>query len=419
MAEPVILVVDDEPSYREALSVALRREGFGVDVAADGPEALRRFDDAGVAAVAPLVLRWPGDNEEAVIDSAGDGYFVGGFAYKRGHGQKLQSRYLRPCEVFGASASSAFYRRDALVKVGAPIHQNPESIGRWQLMDGWLPSSVVGAAQEELIALFVARQFAPGLRGTSVGKSLDSLWSKLTSAGAQQSLPLGESFLPFSVRTLPAIEYAEHRVTLDRLREAIDRRYAVQIQYRTPDSVTTERVIEPGFLHWDGGLEAMYVPSWCRLREAIRVFAVHRILSIETLPDEPSRSVPAKKVIERAFRLWYRDRIEHVEVLFASRVAGEIRERNWHSSQKLIDAADGGVYLHLDVSAPEELERWLLGFGPDARVLEPVRLADQLRRLHAQAAGTGQIIEASELRREPTTKSQPAAQAVGRARRSQ
>src|SRR5687768_13215245 len=44
MADPVILVVDDEPSYREALSVALRREGFGVDVAADGPEALRRFD---------------------------------------------------------------------------------------------------------------------------------------------------------------------------------------------------------------------------------------------------------------------------------------------------------------------------------------------------------------------------------------
>jgi two-component system response regulator RegX3 len=36
-------VVDDEVAYREALSAALRREGFGVDVAADGPDALRRF----------------------------------------------------------------------------------------------------------------------------------------------------------------------------------------------------------------------------------------------------------------------------------------------------------------------------------------------------------------------------------------
>jgi DNA-binding response OmpR family regulator len=34
---PTILVVDDEPSYRDALSVALQREGFIVETAADGP----------------------------------------------------------------------------------------------------------------------------------------------------------------------------------------------------------------------------------------------------------------------------------------------------------------------------------------------------------------------------------------------
>jgi two-component system response regulator RegX3 len=41
---PLILVVDDEPSYRDALRVALEREGFRVSVAADGVEALERFD---------------------------------------------------------------------------------------------------------------------------------------------------------------------------------------------------------------------------------------------------------------------------------------------------------------------------------------------------------------------------------------
>ena len=43
MTAPIILVVDDEASYREALSVALHREGFAVDLAADGIEALERF----------------------------------------------------------------------------------------------------------------------------------------------------------------------------------------------------------------------------------------------------------------------------------------------------------------------------------------------------------------------------------------
>ena len=41
---PLILVVDDEQSYRDALRVALEREGFRVEVAADGVEAVERFD---------------------------------------------------------------------------------------------------------------------------------------------------------------------------------------------------------------------------------------------------------------------------------------------------------------------------------------------------------------------------------------
>ncbi len=43
-AAPLILVVDDEESYRDALTVALEREGFRVEVAADGQEAIDQFD---------------------------------------------------------------------------------------------------------------------------------------------------------------------------------------------------------------------------------------------------------------------------------------------------------------------------------------------------------------------------------------
>ena len=48
---PMILVVDDEQSYRDALSVALQREGFIVETAADGPEAIAKFDAARPALV--------------------------------------------------------------------------------------------------------------------------------------------------------------------------------------------------------------------------------------------------------------------------------------------------------------------------------------------------------------------------------
>ena len=41
---PLVLVVDDEQSYRDALAVALSHEGFLVETAADGVEALERFE---------------------------------------------------------------------------------------------------------------------------------------------------------------------------------------------------------------------------------------------------------------------------------------------------------------------------------------------------------------------------------------
>jgi len=40
---PLVLVVDDEESYRQALDSGLAREGFAVELAADGHEALRLF----------------------------------------------------------------------------------------------------------------------------------------------------------------------------------------------------------------------------------------------------------------------------------------------------------------------------------------------------------------------------------------
>jgi two-component system response regulator RegX3 len=41
---PTVLVVEDEEAFIEALEVGLRREGFSVEVARDGADALDRFD---------------------------------------------------------------------------------------------------------------------------------------------------------------------------------------------------------------------------------------------------------------------------------------------------------------------------------------------------------------------------------------
>jgi CheY-like chemotaxis protein len=54
-----VLVVEDEESFSDALSYMLRREGYEVDVAATGPEALTSFERSGADLVL-LDLMLPG-----------------------------------------------------------------------------------------------------------------------------------------------------------------------------------------------------------------------------------------------------------------------------------------------------------------------------------------------------------------------
>ena len=44
MSQPTVLVVEDEASFVEALQIGLSREGFRVEIAGDGVEALERFN---------------------------------------------------------------------------------------------------------------------------------------------------------------------------------------------------------------------------------------------------------------------------------------------------------------------------------------------------------------------------------------
>lgn len=77
---------------------------------------LSPFADPNVGSVAPLVVM-RGDPD--CVDSAGDGYSLVGWAYKRGHGQPTRDWETRASDrVLGASASSAIYRASGLREVG-------------------------------------------------------------------------------------------------------------------------------------------------------------------------------------------------------------------------------------------------------------------------------------------------------------
>jgi predicted DNA-binding transcriptional regulator YafY len=69
-----------------------------------------------------------------------------------------------------------------------------------------------------------------------------------------------------------------------------------------------------------------------------------------------------------------------VKVIFSKSVARYIRDRLWHPSQMCHSLLDGRLEMTLQVADTLEVRRWVLGYGPDAEVLEPVSLRDTLRQ---------------------------------------
>jgi GT2 family glycosyltransferase len=82
---------------------------------------LKHFEDPAVGSVAPLVTRMDDRN---IIDSLGQDFHICGWAFNRGYGRPLRGQDLATREVFGASGSCGFYRREALQKTGGlwPIY---------------------------------------------------------------------------------------------------------------------------------------------------------------------------------------------------------------------------------------------------------------------------------------------------------
>jgi len=170
---------------------------------------------------------------------------------------------------------------------------------------------------------------------------------------------------------------AEH---LRDIQAALVERRRLRLRYysMSRDEVTDRRV-DPYHLTLHNG--GYYLVARCHLREAVRLFAVERIREVK--PEAARFQRPSDfnldKYLSGAWGI-IRGDIVTVKVIFGRGVARYIKDRLWHPTQRLRDLDGGRVELTLRVADTLEVRRWILGFGPEAEVVEPAALRDALRR---------------------------------------
>jgi predicted DNA-binding transcriptional regulator YafY len=232
----------------------------------------------------------------------------------------------------------------------------------------------------ELFALLVAEKALQQYRGTTFERPLVSAFKKMA-AGLPDTVSLNLADWERTISFRTSAEPILNLETFDTLAKATAQRKQLQLTYRKPGRRETElRVVDPYHLANING--EWFLFAWCHLRRDIRTFVPARIQAIATTGKTFAR--PQKFSLEKrlrdSFGVQSGQGSFHVVIRFNELVADYIREKKWHESQELKELKDGGLELRIKLSSLAEVERWVLGWGGNARVIAPPELAGRVRQ---------------------------------------
>ena len=232
----------------------------------------------------------------------------------------------------------------------------------------------------ELFALLVAEKALQQYRGTNFEKPLLSAFKKMEDALPDTiSLSLADWDQSISFRT--SAEPILNLEVFDALAKATAGHRQLQIAYRKPGSKQTEsRTVDPYHLANING--EWFLFAFDHLRRDIRTFVPSRIQSAtatgRTFPRPQKFSV--ERILRDSFGAHSGRGDYAVVIRFDALAADYIREKRWHPSQELLELQDGGVELRLRLSSLGEIQRWVLGWGGGATVLQPPELVAAVRQ---------------------------------------
>jgi len=115
-------------------------------------------------------------------------------------------------------------------------------------------------------------------------------------------------------------------------------------------------------------------------KKALRILAVDRIQRISVTDEvfeEPTDFDP-EAVLGHTFDLTLGDPVTAV-IHFSPSAARRVRNRRWSATQEIEEHDDGSLTLTIETSGRDDVVRWVLSFGSEAELLEPVELRDELR----------------------------------------
>lgn len=164
--------------------------------------------------------------------------------------------------------------------------------------------------------------------------------------------------------------------------------YRIKIEYMKLNGEISTRVVEPlGMLCKRG---VWYLVAKDVKIEDYRTFRVDQIEEVYPRENEKfdyPKGFSLDKHLGDSWGVFADDEVQDVVLNFAPHVARRIKNLNYHRSQEVYDEADGSVTVKFKVCGLIEIKSWILQWGEQVEVVEPLRLREDIKKIALGIAG--------------------------------
>ncbi len=119
-----------------------------------------------------------------------------------------------------------------------------------------------------------------------------------------------------------------------------------------------------------------YVLGYSMPHKSIRTFMLNRIKDVKMLEKcfTDGGGFDLTEFLGRAWSMIPEGRLYDIKLKFLPKVADNVTEVSWHSTQKLKRCEDGSAIVEFRVDGLGEIIWWILGYGDQVQVLAPALL---------------------------------------------
>jgi len=167
--------------------------------------------------------------------------------------------------------------------------------------------------------------------------------------------------------------------TFVQLQKAVVQKRKVSIRYGSLfEGKIIEVTLSPYHLLYNQ--RAWYVLGFSILHKSVRTFKFNRIKELKILDKcfVDGENFDLYEYLGRAWSMIPEGRIYNIKLRFLPKVANNVTEVQWHSTQKATRNTDGSATMEFRVDGLGEIIWWILGYGDQVQVLAPKILRNKV-----------------------------------------